>query len=73
MKENLYEWIRDTKLYFYDYINTIVFVLRGFAFCIKKKGLMMQKDKVNGSSEKDGKDLSDSPETGGKDSSENDG
>ena len=73
MKENLYEWIRDTKLYFYDYINTIVFVLRGFAFCIKKKGLMMQMDKVNGSSEKDGKDLSDSPETGGKDSSENDG
>jgi hypothetical protein len=34
---------------------------------------MMQMDKVNGSSEKDGKDLSDSPETGGKDSSENDG
>jgi hypothetical protein len=48
-------------------------VLRGFAFCIKKKGLIMQKDKVNGYSEKDGKDLSDSPETGGKDSSENDG
>lgn len=66
MKENLYEWIRDTKLYFYDYINTIVFVLY-------KKGLIMQRDKVNGSSEKDGKDLSDSPETGGKDSSENDG
>jgi len=33
----------------------------------------MQTEKVNGSSAKDGKDVSDLPETDGKDSSENDG
>lgn len=35
-RKYIYEWIRDTKLYFYDYINTIVFVLHGLVFCIKK-------------------------------------